>query len=322
MVQVFVGDVYESLADYAISVDPSATLFENLSNLTSDCKTYYTSLADCGFENFYHILDISDIIYYVEPDHWSDDQNVNERSMKFWTEKFLDLFSQCTTKQIHGYTRKLHDTSPIHHNFLELSDHRKTDSKQLWIAGCSNSHGIGVKKEERYGQLIANALDLPVSWLTKGGSSIQWARDQILRSDIRFDDILCWGITTTIRFPYYHKNKVQHVHIGFYEDNKWLNDIISIKKLEDQDQLYQSVTAIYQVKNFCEKVGAKLYMLDTLTADQNPIRNYLTDNIRNFEVCLSANDCFLDFGSDNAHPGPFQHIAYANYFLRMINDEC
>lgn len=326
MIKVFIGDIYESLADRAKTDDPNAKLFKDQTDLNNDHQTYYTSIADCGFENFYHILDISDIIHYVEPAHWSDSKGSDVRpvkfSMKFWTEKFLDLFSICTTKQIYGFTRKSHKTSPIDHNFLAMSDCRKTDSKQLWIAGCSVSHGIGVSKEQRYGQLIANVLDLPVSWLTKGSSSILWARDQILRSDIRSDDIVCWGITNTRRFPYYYENDVKHVHVGFYKNNKWFNDIISIEKLDDQDQLYQSVTAIYQVQNFLKKVGAKLYMLDVFTADQNKIRNYCNDNIRNFEVCLFNDDCFLDLGYDQSHPGPLQHVAYANYFLKMIKNEC
>lgn len=321
MITVFVGDIYQSLADCAKSFDTDANLFQDPSDLTDQCRTYYTSLADCGLDNLYYILNASHSIFYIEPEHWSDEESSNIRSMKFWTEKFLDLFSHDNTKHIHGYTCKTYVTPAINHNFLSLSDIRKVDSKQLWIAGCSVSHGIGVTAEQRYGQLIANALDLPASWLTKGSTSILWARDQILRSDIRSGDIVCWGITNTVRLPYYHENQIKHVWPGFYDDNKWLNAIISVEKLDDQDQLYQCVTAIHQVKNFCEKIGAKLYMLDVFTADKNKIRNYCTD-IKNFEVCLFDNDCFLDLGFDQKHPGPLQHVSYANYFLTMINNEC
>jgi hypothetical protein len=321
MIQVFIGDIYESLATHAKSVDPHAKLFQNPSDLNNDCDTYYTCIADCGIENFYNVLNASDVIHYIEPDTWSDATSSNKRSMKFWTEKVLDIFVECPTKKVKGYNRKNYAISPIEHNFLELTDIRKTDGKQLWIAGCSVAHGIGVEKEQRFGQLIANALDLPVSWLTKGSTSILWARDQILRSDIRHDDIVCWGITNTVRLPYYYKNKVQHVWSGFYEDNKWLNEIINIEKLDDKDQLYQCVTAMHQVKNFCDKVGAKLFMLDMCKGDQNKIRGYCHD-LKNFKICLLDNDCDLDLGSDQLHPGPLQHIAYAKHFLTMINNEC
>jgi hypothetical protein len=45
-------------------------------------------------------------------------------------------------------------------NFLNLADSRKTNSYQLWVAGCSFAHGIGIQRDQRFGQLLAEKLNL------------------------------------------------------------------------------------------------------------------------------------------------------------------
>lgn len=317
MITVFVGDTEEYLSVEAKKHDLQARLFCSKDDV-NQAQTFYTSLGDCGLENLLFLFEKSQAIYYCPPNQWSDGAKSGQPySMQYHTEKLLDFFQTCKDKKIFGFKKNLYSVQPVEHDFLDLADQRKTNLPQLWIAGCSISHGVGVNKDQRYGQLVANNLDLEVSWLTHTGSSIQWARDQILRSDIQKDDIVCWGITSTMRFSYY-REKLMHVISRFYEDNKWLNDIISIEKLDDDDQLYQCVTAIHQVQNFCNKVGAKLYMLDMFPQNYNKIKKYCT-NLDNFDIALGEDDFTIDYGSDQSHPGPMQHMMYAQYFLRMIN---
>jgi len=322
MITVFVGDVGEYLSTKVKEYDPGAKLFVNKKSFET-AQTFYTSLGDCSLEDLFWILEKSSVIHYCAPNQWSDSQqnNNNVYSMQFWTEKYLDYFKSCTEKTVIGFNKTTEKYKTTDHDFLTLTDDRKTDLKQLWIIGCSISHGIGVADNERYGHLLSQTLQLPVSWLTKGGSSIQWARDQILRSDIRKDDILCWGITNTVRFSYY-KDKILHIHPGFYQDNKWFNNIIPIDQLDSEDQLYQCVTAINQVSNFCEKIGAQLFMIDVFSHEQNLIREYCS-NLKNFSTVLDNKDLSIDLGTDKKHPGPLQHKIYAKKFLNMIEkNEC
>lgn len=318
MIDVFIGDVGEYLSHKAKQHDPNAKLFCD-ANQIAQANTFYTSLADCRFEDLFFLMEKSSSIHYEPPVIWSD-KSTNPYSLKYQTEKLLDFFQTCSDKIITGFQKTPYQTECIDHDFLDLTAQRKTTSPQLWVSGCSISHGVAIDKKQRYGQLIADKLGLEVSWLTHTGSSIQWARDQILRSNIQKDDIVCWGITTTSRFSYYDK-KLNHVYAGFYKDNKWLNNIINIEKLDDEDQLYQCVTAIYQVQNFCNKIGAKLYMLDMFSQDENQIKSYCSD-LKNFQTVLGKNDFTLDYGSDQMHPGPLQHMMYAQYFLEMIKNEC
>ena len=78
-------------------------------------------------------------------------------------------------------------------------------------------------------------LNLPVSTLAQGGTSIFWAADQILRSDIRKDDIVIFMLTSTHRFPYYTNSQLKHITFRSLElDNELknkFNKIIIILRL-------------------------------------------------------------------------------------------
>lgn len=313
---VFVGDIYESLADTAKKYDPNARLVSH-SNGMSGPGTYYTSLADCGLEEFYKILNLSDEIHYCPPETWSDSASGVDYPMKFWTEKYLYFFSMCSDKIIKGYQPPIINRTVSNNPYIKLSDQRKTDESQIWVAGCSISHGTGVNKDQRYGELLSQKLKREVSWLTYPGSSIQWARDQIICSDIRKDDLVFWGLTCANRFPYFYENKVIHVNVSSYVENPQLQDFFSLDKLDDDDQIYQCINSIYQVYYYCKAKQAKLYMLDM---HQNTIRKFCYA-LDNFDTILDYGDVFIDHGSDNKHPGPLQHKFYAEKFLQMMENK-
>ena len=126
-----------------------------------------------------------------------------------------------------------------------------------------------------------------------------------------------WGITTSGRFPYYYNQKVNHVNINNYIESDKIRKIFSIDKFDDEDQIYQCLTSIYQVDRYCKLIGAKLYMLDLFTGEKNCLRQYCT-HLPNFEVGLENDDQPIDLGNDNGHPGPLQHMMYAYKFIAMM----
>jgi hypothetical protein len=203
---------------------------------------------------------------------------------------------------------------------LRLVDKRKTDNSQLWIAGCSFSHGIGVDPDCRYGQLVANQLDMSVSFLTCGGSSIPWASDQILRSDVKNNDIVIWGLTAVARMPCFYKNKIEHLNINYYRTKGNIDPNIKLIHLFSDTRIYEAITSIHRVINFCNKLNVKLIIVNLLDIELN---NYL-HNIPNYISlvnCVGTDDknLLLDYGSDNVHPGILTHQYYANEILKNIN---
>lgn len=307
MITIYLGDVTEYLAHQACLEDSSAQLItqDNFANLTPG--VYYTSLGDIGsLWCLGETLMQADKIVYVPPAKWSDEIQ-GHSVMKTWYEDYLNIFKfRC---KIENYS-----TAPKFSNVAKLFDTRKTEAPQLWIAGCSISHGIGVTSETRYGQLLANRLNLDVSFLTTGGSSIMWATDQILRSDIRSGDIVVWGLTTRNRITHFENDKFAFYNIRNLRPRDQLLELI----LSDHTT-YQCVTSVLQVINYCKKINATLIIAALL---DNEIVNYIQD----FDNLImlyglwgrDEDKMFPDIGADGSHPGIASHQFYADEIYQKI----
>jgi hypothetical protein len=306
-IDVYVGDVSEYLSVVALQADISAILItsKNYQNLAAG--TYYTSIGDLDrLEQFGNILQQADNIFYVEPVKWSDS------NMKTWTEEYLQSFFYANNKVIHGFCiNESKDKSAI----LAQADTRKVKSAQLWVAGCSISIGIGVDATQRYGQLISNQLQMPVSFLSREASSLKWQADQILRSDIQKDDILIWGLTGIHRTPQWKNSVLRH-----YVPN-YTKDPVVLEQLTSDHMIYDAVTSIHQVLNFCAKVDCKIILASLLAHGIEP---YVHD-CKNFiglqnQFGRNSNDRFIDLGTDNLHPGPLMHQYYAQEIIKKYHN--
>ena len=311
MITVYIGDVGKYLSSLCCSIDATATLLtqENCYNLLSGL--YYTSIGDLqSLVALGETLRQADKIVYAPPTSWSDEKNKKSK-MQEWTEDYLNVFKfRCKVENYTSPNRLM----PA--QILTLEDQRKTISPQLWIAGCSVSHGIGVDLNARYGQLLANQLTKEVSFLTKPSSSISWAADQILRSDIRRTDIVVWGITTHTRLTYF-----EHDSVVCITSNTGPMTECFLEYLTSDHVVYQSVVSIGQVINFCKKSQATLVIASLL---DDVIVNYIQD-IPNLIMLFKLwgreqTDRFPDVGYDKKHPGINSHKFYANQIYQKIQE--
>lgn len=315
MITIYLGDVGEYLAELVVANHGDATLIthENFSNLPHG--NYYTSIGDLvDLRMLGDILQQASRIVYAPPTIWSDDRH-GESKMKEWTEDYLNIFRfRC---HVDNYNPVNTDDRTL---LLNLIDSRKTQSHQLWIAGCSVSHGIGVTKDTRFGKLLAEKLNLEVSFLTWGSSSILWAADQILRSDIRSGDIVVWGLTSWSRQPFYNNHTLTHVTPSTFLKSPNLE--ITPETLTSDNLFYQTLTSVFQVINFCQKIGAKLVIASIL---DDCIVSYL-DQYPNLIMLYhmwgrnSKADDFVDIGSDDMHPGVKTHQFYADQIYQKIQN--
>ena len=325
-INLYVGGNDSELANLARAANPQAFLIDHsncvefLNNPPTGDITIYTSLADLPkvFENdnvVHDLFDLADNIYYHPPKIWS------YTKMKEVTELILQEFS-LEKNNVHNLN--LPNYTEL---YTKLVDGRQTPDQQLWIAGCSISHGVGVEQGQRYGQLIANSLGLPVSFLTEGGSSIPWAVDQLVRSDICAGDIVVLGLTEEFRFPYWTTdNTVWHIGVNHRNQNDRLpftnlsSNIID-RLITDDNCFYQSIIKIHQLVNFCRKLNVKLLMVGLLSSNRlafhlNNIPEFI--NYKNIKLQNSL----ADLGTDNQHPGPLQHQLYADFCqsaLKQLN---
>lgn len=317
MINLYLGDVSEYLCILACSEDKNAQLVtqNNFNNLLPG--TYYTSIADIGnLSNLGKVLQQADQIIYAPPanNKWSDTKN-GKSNMQFWTEDYLKIFST------RALVKNFINPPPVNKDaMLALTDLRKASRPQLWIAGCSVSHGTGVTLSERYGNLISNELKLEASFLTWPGSSIVWAADQILRSDIKEDDLIIWGLTATPRISYFNNNSLIHLSANSYNKNySELSGEITLDYLTSENIQYQSISSIFQVINFCKKTKSKLLLVSLLN---DTVFKYVDDHTAHIMLCSlwgqNQEDQFCDIGSDDIHPGPLTHKFYAEEILKKI----
>ena len=311
MIIVYVGDIDEYLGDLAKKQNPTAQLITNTNYSNLNSGTYYVSIGDLDtLAQFAEVLRQATHIIYAPPAHWSD-QHKNHSKMQEWTENYLVAFAD--KKPIEGFTFPCPKDKET---MLKLVDTRKTDGRQLWVAGCSFTFGIGVNDDERYGQLIAAQLELPVSFLAYPGSSLTWAADQILRSDIRTNDVVIWGLTSHERFLYFKNNKITHVTPRTYEVDANLKYLVDISFLDSQQLIYQAVVEIHQVINFCKKIGAQLILAQLLGRGmERYLHGYVNYQMLYDQYGRNADDILLDLGSDSVHPGPAMHQWYYKQIL-------
>jgi len=316
MITVYVGDVTEYLSTTAVKLNSDATLLtsDKINNIPPG--TYYTSIGDLdSLTDFAKILRQADLIVYAPPDKWSD-SFFGKSKMQMWTEDYLKAFIYF--RPIENPPAGLLKVPENKSTILKLSDIRKTTQTQLWVAGSSDTLGDGVQSNQRYGQLLANQLNLPVSFLAESGSSITWAADQILRSDLRKDDILVWGLTSVPRVNYFQDDKIHHVFPSFDHFKNFQKFLVE----HEEDILYKSLTSVYQVINFCKKIKVDLFLVDLFNRD---LKYYLKDDIEVLSLIglwgRDINTTYEDYGDDGIHPGVNTHKFYASEILKKIQEK-
>jgi hypothetical protein len=311
MKNIFFGDNDVELSKIATSADPSAFLLTSKNYIDYvnglDFTTAYTGLADLpkDISLVVKILDLADTITYCPPAVWSG------TGIQEYTEFLLLMFNKFKNNVINLNLDNLNFSK-----YVSLADTRRVDGTQLWVAGCSFSHGVGITSENRYGELLSKKLNLPVSHLTQSGSSIEWAADQILRSDVRENDIVVWGLTNEYRFPYWNNktDKAGHITQSVIDSgtNFTLDRFVAKQLICNDNHLqYQAIIHIFQVINFCKKINAKLLILGLLTSHLSVL---FLNNIKEFFPYFNTSSFnHIDYGDDNLHPGIKQHQAYAEY---------
>lgn len=312
-ITVFVGDSDESISEHAINYDQNAYLVD-FSNFEKFLKTnfveniaIYTAHSDLPkITNdravLYEILNKADIIYYSPPKVWSDQQTdffsvTNQKSLTlFW----LSLINS-QKNNVHNL-----DLSEYKNNYyIALRSVECNTGPKIWSAGCSIAHGVGVQQNQKYVSLISQAIDTPFVDLSLGGSSIEYAADQLLRSNIQSGDIVIWGLTEETRFLVWNSN-LKKVSAG----NHTIETLTATR-------VYKSVTSVHQVSNFCSKIGARLILFPIICSENFCLLLWDLKDFYPFPYQTKP----VDYGDDNSHPGVEQHKIYADFCLDIIQNK-
>ena len=305
-ITLFVGDIDNTLSNLAKKYDRDAFLIHSanyqqfLKTQYANNITVYSSLADLPkidmHSAMHEILLKADKIFYSPPNVWSDS---SEQFAWDTQKKYLEfLLYDVHVKYNNVYGLDL--TNYQNTFYLNLVDQRPSMNKCLWVAGCSVAHGVGVDQSEKFGAIISGRINVPVSYLTKGASSIEWSADQILRSNIQCNDIVIWALTSENRAPAIKNQTV------VYEPDPDL--------LLNETRLYKSITSVQQVVNFCKKISCQLIMFPVICSPN--LRLMLTDCENYYHTPYQLG--WIDCGTDGRHPGPLQHQYWADFCLNHI----
>lgn len=319
-IMVFVGDVTPHLCDCAKSYDSNAEMItsQNYDDLKSG--VYFCSLGDLnGLSEFACVLRQANVINYCPPPDgkWTDEK------LRRWTEDYIRVHSCDCEKKVLNYDCKKPD---IIKKMRTLVDGRKSESPQIWVSGCSISHGLGVLPHQRYAHIVGEEMSMPVSFLTASGSSIRWAANQILKSDIRSGDIVLWGLTFPERITYWNEDESE-IQFGsytshYYKNKKYLRSLIKKKYYVSEQVVYEALESIDSVENFVNKINAKLIICAVGSLQHLCYYLYPKDNFLVLTDIYGRDlsNRYLDLGDcDNLHPGPKTHEMYAKKIVEKLS---
>jgi hypothetical protein len=286
-------------------------------SMSSAKNIFHTSIQDIGFDNIENVVRSANKIILVDLNLYADGIPPDEEYFQYGR-LIRELF------KVKHKVENFDWVSELNYNFFDNTvNQRTTNNPVLWTAGCSVTHGIGVDRADRWGSILSSRLNVPEISLAQPGQSIAWCADQILRSDIRSGDIVVWGLTNIARVEYAKKWELWSCPAGHYDS--CLPPALQHYNLDyftSQTKFVYAIKNILQVKNYCEKIHAQLYLANLLdTTWLHVVFDSLPTYI-DFCVNKTHNESltFLDRGTDNSHPGPKQHLLYAEQILNLIKE--
>ena len=350
---VIVGDTDCSLNDFAKDLYPDARFFPD----NPDYHTVFVSVGDIGVSAFIGLLQCAEkIVYQTKMDAWSDieTQKLTESilyimlstTQQYNIEGFdSDIFHlKCNPLRLEILSKTM-DITTIGkiavqrmcnfgpHNRFGLVAIRTSKRPQLWVAGCSFAKGEGLDDPgQRYGDLVAQGLRMETTNIAWGGSSIDFAADQIIRSDLRAGDKVLWGITGVQRYTWFRDGRLENVSMRYTNSLSGNRRHLLTDMLFDDARLCLAQRSIEQVWASCGKIGVDLILImhDALSLNEHiaPMKIYLSQLPNFVDINSTISQKFplnqidskfnLDLGLDQQHPGPRTHSAWAEIILEFL----
>jgi hypothetical protein len=182
----------------------------------------------------------------------------------------------------------------------------------LWVFGCSHSHGVGLLPDEkRFGEIVAESLNLPLMLISKPGSSLNWSTRNLVASDIKIGDVVIWQLTTPHRVSQYNGVETTEIMLARSTDRCLL-------EIFDDDQVFfNHINLLNFGVRYLRSIGVKFVIVSLLPKLENFFYEYLVEYSKYPEYCYTP-DCQLDLGTDRVHVGPLSHQALAQRLLDHI----
>lgn len=277
------------------TVLPTSTLLAS-AHQPLDKSEYHTSLWDLSAEDIISVCHIFDEVELVDQDF--------DYSSSLWmeTKSLLNYLSHSVT--VKNFNRE----SPK--NFTEFNSNANGTAERLWVFGCSHSHGAGLDHEdEKFGNIISARLGIPVTFVTRPGSSLQWSLRHLINTKFGPKDIVIWQLTTPDRVTLYHNN-TNEVMLSRSTNR----ELISV--FDDQQIFFHHCSLLNYGTQYLRATNTN-FVLTSILDQQKLFYEYIDEYTRYPEYCYIPNPK-LDIGNDGKHLGPLSHQLIANRILDRL----
>lgn len=307
-----IDKLYISTVDYNWKDSSTLVNRHNIDKIINNSEFIdcHTSIEDLFCENISVACNNANAIILVDIDK---DVKITNNNCFAYGRLFNELLRH--KSKIKNFTWNKH--------FDYLQNIRTNAAPVLWTVGCSVTAGVGVEHNDRWGTLLSKYLDLPEITLSKGGASMYWAADQILRSDVRESDVVVWGLTNVPRIEFAESWNFESTTITDYFSKDKGHQYWNLDYFESETQVLFALRNILQVINFCQKAKATLYLANVfdvawISVMLKDFKNFID---LTYDLTVVGNTIkFIDLGSDNEHPGPKQHQQYAEKLHNFIKE--
>jgi hypothetical protein len=276
-------------------VDPySKLLISGDKIIDSNC---HTSIGDMTTEEIFNIADQFESINFVSQGF--------DATSDTYKESVILMNALRHKKPVTGYSPE-----PVT-QFLSKNVADRPDSPVLWVFGCSHSHGIGLRSNEKtFGQIVADALEIPLLKITQPGSSLSWSFRHLINADIKPSDRVIWQITTPIRISRVTNGYANEVILSETVDRCLLD-------VHNDDQLFfNHINLLTAGVRYLRAINSQFLLTDLISPHHN-FYEYKLEYLKYPEYLYHPN-LYLDLGTDKVHVGPLSHQALAQRILDHV----
>lgn len=208
---------------------------------------------------------------------------------------------------IKGFNKEPPDTY-LNHDMI-----RPKADRVIWIFGCSYSHGSALNSDQTYSYHLHTQLGLPVVLVTQPGSSLRWSLRHLMHANLHPNDIVVWQITTFIRDSIKDQSGMNPVEI-IYDDK----NLYRAKLLTFEQMIFNHLSLVDYGVQYLRAKNQNFYLTSVDTKEFSKYRNRILIEFNKYPEYCYTPDFVVDFGQDNAHPGPRSHKIMADFLLRKI----
>jgi len=278
-------------------INSKSKLLDNVQNTLTESE-YHTSLGDLSSREIISIADqFKKINFLSDGFDKQSDIYMETKSMLNFLSHFHLVTNFVTEPELNFVDRDL----------IKVSSKKQ---KNLWVFGCSHSHGTGLDQTDlRYSNILSRTLHRSLQSVTEPGSSLDWSLGHLVNADVQPQDLVIWQITTPYRI---------RLARSFDNDpeDKILNNCdnkFAVLFYDDLQIFYKHCYLLNLGVRYLRSKKAK-FVLTSLDVKDVLYYKLMTEYTKYKEYCYIP-DINQDLGNDSLHFGPKSHEKLADHLL-------